>query len=689
MPNQPSGVARNARRIGDHKIWVNLMKRVMLSLAIAAACMSAASAGVIDSAQRADAMQGTQQWSAWGGTIGVRWNKDLIQNLGITLDAPSEPSTTTQQDLRRHQWFALRQSGGLQFSVHNAALQQFNGGSLQMRGGYVLHLRDGSSIDLRNATLRVRANDPQILDLVSSDGKVWFFSDRIMFELADNNRTLAIRAADLRIMPALAARLGAPEADGWELADMALNTEVNIQGTGGQPDRVCSPYPWPNVAVPGVPGATYQADLFMQGLSTQGVGCQSCTGPNGSGIASFAPNSTLRNNVNDGTAQQTVNDPLGTSTALYTANVAWHTKFSGNSPPYNNDQHPFLIWNLYRINASGALEQVGRSGVKHAFLTTNGGCADSCYDSHSLGLSCSDTYGVGNNDSPSDMGPRTEIIPATGQWGRCGSIFDPDCNGSQNSNGNDNWTQRMKTREGKLTHTSGDGVGFLFESWYVARDDINIFNSMATLAVNPQFSGAQWSLTGATNYRLGPAIDRWVDPLAPPANSMNATLAAPEGHAKVAVKVTSLGAGKWRYDYAVMNLDFARAVTTGAEPNLKVLSNRGFDGFSVPFPAGAQIVAPLVTSGDANPDFNWRAKVANGSVAWSTDMNVPGFSTGGFPMPSTLPTLDWGSLYSFAFIVNAAPVSGNATLHIAQAGAPMSYPVATLVPATAQVARRP
>jgi hypothetical protein len=88
-------------------------------------------------------------------------------------------------------------------------------------------------------------------------------------------------------------------------------------------------------------------------------------------------------------------------------------------PPYGNDQHPYLIWNLYRTNSDGRLEQIGRSGVKHAWLTTNGSCLDSTaeHDSHILGRGCLDTYGTGNNDTSSDLGPRSEIVPATGIWG--------------------------------------------------------------------------------------------------------------------------------------------------------------------------------------------------------------------------------------------------------------------------------
>jgi hypothetical protein len=280
------------------------------------------------------------------------------------------------------------------------------------------------------------------------------------------------------------------------------------------------------------------------------------------------------------------------------------------------------------------------------------------------------------------MGPRSEIVPAKGQWGRCGSIFDTNCDGAANSSPNDSWTQRMKVPERKLAHTSGDGTSFLFESWYVVRDDINIYNSMATESVNPQFSGSQWSLTGASSYRLGGAIDRWVDPSAPGANAMNTELAAPEGHAKIAVKVTNLGNGKWRYNYAVMNFDFARAETQGAEPNLRVVSNKGFDAFSVPVPSSVRIQSPASDVGDENPNLNWTVDVGGGFVKWSTDTSVAGIGDGSHVFPSELPTLDWGTLYSFSFITSAAPVAGTATLHVALAGSPATYGVATLVPGT-------
>ncbi len=633
-------------------------------------------AGVIDKAQKAEAA-GHQTWSAWGGDIGFRWNRGILGNIGVRIEA--SPSGQIAKNLRGHEWFDVREAGGLTFTVKNGSMEQFTGGSLQMRGGYVLKLADGSSIDLRDLSFRVRRDDPRVLDVVSGDGKAWFYTDRVMFELANGKQTLAIRAADLRIAPALASRIGRSDAANIEIADLMLDTAVNIQGTDVVEGGQCDPYPWPGAAVTGSPGELYQADLFMQAIQFDPVGCLSCDGPGGAndGTVSWAPSSTLKNNVNDGTATATIpGDPLGTSTALYAGYIAWWTKFTGSppdyNPPYKNDQHPFLIWNLYRFNADGSFEQIGRSGVKHAFVSVNVGCLDSCdhMGGHALGRGCGDTYGSGNNDSPWDMAPRTEVIPAKGIWGRCGSIFDPNCTGNYDNQdgGNDEWTQRLKTHESQVDPTANVGATYIMDSWYIARQDINIYNSMATVTGTPHYQSSMWSFSGQSTFKLGAAIDRWVDPAHPPPNAMNTELAVNEGHAKVAVKVTDLGDGTWRYDYAVMNFDFARAVTAGQGsghgPDPRVVSNMGFDSLSVP--AGGTIGATTFSNGTVDGSNAWTASNANGSVIWTAPTGA---------------TLDWGTMYSYSIVSSSAPVAGNATLHVAESGTPASYDVATLVPA--------
>ncbi|ANB17977.1 Hypothetical protein I596_1955 [Dokdonella koreensis DS-123] len=621
-----------------------------LAIAIAGAItLGATSAGSM-AAGLDRAKETSEHWSAWGGTVGVRWNRELADDLGLVLGAAN--GRHAQLAWREHEMFDLRQTGSLEFDVRAGNLHDFIGGSLQARGGYVIDSPAGR-IDLTDFRLSPRAGDQLILDIVGGDGKAWFYIDRLMYELVDNNQRLAVRTMDLRISPELADRIGHPEVANWAIADMQMTTDVLRQG--GDPQQPSGGFKWHGQAAPAA-GATYQADLFMQTFNSQYSRCDGCTGEGGNGRVVFTPSSTLRNNVNNGSAQATIpGDPLGTSTALWTADIPWWEKFSGNHPPYNNDQHPFLIWNLYRFNADGSIDQIGRSGVKHAFLTTNSSCLEHPGTSQVLGRGCSDTYGTGNNDSNSDLGPRSEIIPATNQWGRCGSIYDLNCDGQPNGSGNGNFDQRLITRESQFSGPGQAGATYLFESWYLARQDINIYNSMATKRATFTRNASTWSVGGNDQYRLGPAIDRWVDPANPGANARSVELASTEGHTKVAVKATSLGGGLWRYDYAVMNLDFARAKTQGAEPNLRVISNMGFDSFTVPV-GSATITNVTFSDGDLETTNNWATGVSNGTVVWAT--------------PTKSNALNWGTMFRFSFTANLAPTESSATLHVAETGTP-------------------
>lgn len=622
-------------------------KRAFRALAVVAAIATSWGVAPTEALAATKAPAKVQAWSAWGGTVGMRWNRDLAADIGLTLGAAS--SRHAELSFREHEMFDLRQNGSLDFNVRNGSLSDFVGGLLQARGGYVLDTPAGR-IDLTDFRLvpRVGSATP-ILDVVSADGKAWFYVDRLMYELIDNKQRLAVRTMDVRISPELAARLGNPAVADWAIADMQVTTDVTRQGE--LPQATLGSTKWHGNAVPGVPGATYQADLFMQTFNVQYSRCDTCTGVGGNGRVVFTPSSTLRNNVNNGTAASTVGgDPLGTSSALYAADIPWYGKFSGNFAPYNNDQHPYLIWNLYRLNADGSIDQIGRSGVKHAFLTINSACIENPGDDHILGRGCSDTYGVGNNDSSSDLGPRTEIIPNTNQWGRCGSIYDTNCDGIQNAGGNGSYDQRLVVRESQFSGTPTTGATYLFESWYLARQDVNIYNSMATKRVTFTRSGSVWAVGGNDQYRLGPAIDRWVDPTAPGANAASSTKATPEGNVKVAVKVTDLGGGQWRYDYAAMNLDFSRPTTEGAEPNLRVTRNLGFDNFSVPI--GSATVSNLTFSdGDLDAVNDWTTSIRNGRIFWAAANRGN--------------ALNWGTMFRFSFVANQPPSAAGIWMHIA------------------------
>lgn len=663
------------------------MNLKLLPIALALACFPLISEAQDATAQQAPLPQ--TNWSAWGGTVGVRLARSNLKGIGITVGKPAsalrEGSARLTDGLNVAQaqnidLFPLRQSGSIEFKASRGSFDGFLGGSLQLRGGYELSLQDGSVISLVDFRLRPNAADPMRLDVVSGDGKVWFYVDKLMYELVSQNRVLAFYTSDMRITQALAARTGHPEMVDQPAGELEILTEVTRQGGGGAKDATgVLPPPtghFHGAPVDGQPGKFYQADLFMQSVTIDRRRSENTTGNEGSGRVVFAPSSTLRNNVNNGTLQTTVSGQgaLGVSSAEYTAWIPWYQKFtSPDQPPYENDQHPFLIWDMYRINADGGIEQIGRSGVKHAFLTTNQGCAaGENFSSHVLGRSCADTYSSGNNDSNGALGVRSEIIPSTNQWGRCHSIFDPSCSGTSSGSPPDGngYNRRLVVNESQISSTKNPGATYLFDSWYLARQDINIYNSMATVTGTPTYSGGNWVFAGQGNFKLGSVTDRWVENLPINTQAQNVEVADESGHTKVAVRVVDLGNGQWRYHYAVHNLDFSRPVTAGAEPNLDVISNKGFNQFSVAVPAGVAVVDSRFSDGDLEIGNDWSFSASGGNLTWTAPVDQ---------------SLDWGTLYLFSVTTNSSPVAGTVDLQPATAGAPASYPVSILAPSSGDI----
>jgi hypothetical protein len=621
-------------------------------------------------------------WKAWGGEIQFRWNRALARDYGFTVSEADQALKRLDEGIDRLQ---VRDSNSISLAVRDHSFAGFRGGRLAVRGGFDLGLADGA-IALREFTLQPNPDDAMILDVVANDGIAWFYIDRMMYKFEDEPARLSVLAMDLRIAPRLAERIGQPDVAGHVIAAMSLTAHVHGEGFAplAQPKAPSGCGKWHECEVtPG--GPQYQADVFMQTFSAQYFRRDGqADGPGGSnGRAVWVPSSTLRNNRNNGSATATIpGDPLGTSAALHSANVPWYTKFSGNFDPHGNDQHPYLIWNLYRIGADGRISQIGRSGVKHAWLTTNGSCDENPGNGHILGRGCSDTYGTGNNDDIDDLGPRSEIVPAKGLWGRCGSFHDrrinatgaAGCDGQQDSGAPcsnvgaadcSTWSFRLSARESHIDPGVNAGATYLFESWYIVRDDVNIFNTMQTRPVTFSWSGTTWPIANGSPLLLGPAIDRWMPRGTSTATQRSSDIDRPEGHARVAVKVADLGGGNHRYDYTVMNFDFAEEVITGSNPNLTVLSNDGFTDLTVLLPAGANVTDIEFDDGDIETANNWTSNVGASSIKFSS---VPGAA------------LNWGMMYRFSFTANAAPIESDLRLTTAQAGTPDHADVLTLGP---------
>ncbi len=633
----------------------NTLQRLAVAIGLAAAGMSMAATPdhVAPFDLRAAELE-PQIWRVDGGDLRLRFNDSFLDLFGVTVE-----STAAVKDSRNPAYaiFPLLVSEGLSFNAPDGGFDRFVGGKLQVRGGFVLRLADGSALDLRNAVIRPSSDNPMHLELIGADGQAWVYVTHLMYEFVREGRGFHVATSDLRAMPRLAKRVGSDALADAYIGELQFDAQVqhrsretNARPKGNVPKFHGTPHP---------NGGIYEADVTMENYSMSFSRCRRSTGVNGcdgagtdDGEVVFTPSATLRNSNTD-----------------RTADVPWYEKFTGGTNPYgypypNADQHPYLIWNLYRI-VDDQLEQIGASGLKHAWLTTNSGCTAGAFtgNGHILGLGCGDTYGTGNNDDPTDLGPRVELLPARGMWGRCGSVFDPGCVGSNtNLNPNGDYGSRMIVRESQMLVP---GSTFFSETWYVVQDDVNIYNTMGRRTIVPAPGGGGWTPGSQGTFARAPVINAWVDPIANP--TRNVELLTDLGRARLAVKVKTLATCPvesgflgtcYRYDYVVNNFDFAASPTSGTQPNFQVSAAKGFEQFRINllpstnkfFPADAHFADT-----DTNLGNNWQVNPSDLSIEW---------------MAPETNTLDWGKLYRFSFVSNSPPGNQLLTVELRQFYAP-------------------
>jgi hypothetical protein len=643
------------------------MRTLLRTAALAAGfiIVPIANAGVIDAAQAAGSVPAGGTWLAWGGQTRFHFNPDELKRLGVTIARVDGASSRTEgKPGVRYEIdaFPALDAGGLEINHTGLVISGIGGGALRHAGGLVLSY-PGGSVDLRGFALRASPDTRIGLDVVDAYGNVWFTADHAHYGFEDNApNVFSMRHMNLRLSRHFANALGRPDLDGDPVGGLDFRAN-SYEGDKSQlvEGGTCSA-PWPSP-----PSSPADVLLIYDNASSGWTGfddsvyvkrCQNCTTTSTDGKLVVNQDSSLRN---------------GGSTA-----VAWYEKFSGTYPPYNNDQHPFLIWNTYRVDADGRIKQIGVSGVKHAFYTVNWNCG--CSGGHVIWPTCEDTYSNYNNDSSTDLGPRGEIIPYTAQWGRCGSVYDRNCDGVEDGNGGaqDLYEFRMNIVESELEPPLSTGAHYYHEYWYIARDDDAIYNSMGWREVSFAKNGANWSVglvgdnPNGADFHLGPVLDLWIDPNSPPAGSANQELSTPLGRARIAVKVTDLGNGQWRYEYAVENFDYAHAEINAMhpnEPNLALVSDHGFARFSVPVGPGVTASALRFDDVDTNAANDWTATIADNHVTWTATNNN---------------SLDWGTMYHFEFVADAPPASTNAAVElvgIATAVEPeIPYTLDTIVP---------
>lgn len=547
-----------------------------------------------------DAVESFDRWTAHEGSTAFSFDADLLEELGITVSAPRRPAGSNMPGEFE---FRIRGGSRLHLWAPKAAYDGFAAGELDHSGRLTIDW-PGGRLETRGFILRPES--AKTLELIDADGNRWFRLDYIHPMLHREEGRATLWNMDLRFSPWLAERMGYPDLANFVIGGAFTRTGLDVPAGAPEGGQVCGPPNWDD-------GGDFYTDVELSNLgSVQEVAREA-----GVRVA-IAPSATLRN--------------------VGTADVPWYEKFDtpvggDYPPPYDRDQHPFLVWAMYRI-VDGIPQQIGQSAVKHAFFSTNTTC--DCAGGHILwsgesspdGLGCTDTYSVSNNDSPNHLGVREEVPAFTGEWEQCGSMFAPGatppgpCNETVSGDTADGFERRLVVEEEELETPNAT---YYFEGWYVIRDDVDIFNTMAHKSVTPTF-GSTWTFPAAAHTQ-GPAIDSWVPPGTLAATEAHARETTSHGHYSIAVKVTPLEMGMHRYVYALMNYDF--------DPR--------FSSFALQVPEGVAVSNIQYLDGDSNAANDWTSSMAGGHLVFT----APGGAA-----------LEWGYMATFIFEANQAPVEG-------------------------------
>jgi hypothetical protein len=551
---------------------------------------------------------------ARSGEMTFIWNESLLDELG--LRAP-------------HNTVGLEDNSTLRLRAEEGHLLGLADGYMALQEG--LQLRNERD-DLLATGLRLRAKGAGYFAAVitDSEGNEWFTLDHGHPLLDKSTSRLTWRYLDLRIGRDLAQRLGRRALRGQPIA--SVHIQIQLQNALSKPKALaaCLNPVWPN------PPQSY-ADVQLSDMAAVDyLRCIGCDGPGGSqgGSMVFAPSANLEN--------------------VGETDVPWHTKYSGQFPPYNNDQHPILVWSMYRWNGDGTFEQIAKSGAKHAFATENAGCT--CTDYQVLAPGCHDEYPSGSNDIPSNinpppstadgygLGPRGDIVPRNAIWAACGSSYDPNCDGNPaDFTRYDLYGYRSVLTERQIDPAQNPGARYFVDAWYLVRDEGNIYNNMGSREVFPQFGGIIWNFNnGLGPFVRGPTLDRWRP--ADSTNFANRTMSEARGRVQLVSSVRALAGGEYRYRYALLNQDFTTGVLGGVPNYPSVTNNVGISGFNIPLPSQAALLSSRVQDGDTNSANDWPSQRLSASLRFAQ-------TQGNY--------LDWGTMMSFELLTDLAPIAGN------------------------------
>ncbi|MDH3626193.1 MAG: hypothetical protein OEV00_05950 [Acidobacteriota bacterium] len=300
----------------------------------------------------------------------------------------------------------------------------------------------------------------------------------------------------------------------------------------------------------------------------------------------------------------------------------------------NENRHPVIGQNMYRLK-DGRMEQIGQSWLKHGFFALSedlceGGC-QSTNGTH-LGVGCSDPYTAGLNGQQSNLGPRSEVNPHTGDY--------PYPSATIGTTG-DVLFKRLQVHNDDLDPSMNPGAIYFVEGQYITPDDAAAGkgnNNTSYREISVSGSNGVYNIgfvSGKETVREQGVVQGWADyTTGVKATDFNIT---DDGRVTAAATTVDVGGGRHEYIYMVYNQS----------------SNRAVQSFWVDVPAGRTVTNIQfhdVDSHSGEPydltDWVGVHDEVGGRVIWSTDM---------FAVNPNANAIRWGTAYSFSFEIDAAP----------------------------------
>jgi len=553
-------------------------------------------------------------YRAMDGTMTLHFDVPTLDALGWKIVTKA---SRIDSDLEGALELAVNEESGLTITVANGVFDRIENATIRSFGALLLESDNNSNrIALGNFGIHVDETGRWVV--TNSIGGV---EDQIVFDLStvviDVPRAMnsMMLAGELSVAPEWAESVDRPDTANIIVGAIRLSTTLEVTGDDGLDTD-------PNEGDSGQTRAAIGPDVIVGDLHQ--VDSYGSAGT----IAAFSVGTTSCN--------------------LGDTNLNWIAE---------TNQHPVIGQNMYKLH-EGRLTQIGQSWLKHGFFALSGtlcsgsgGCTGDPSGDH-LGPGCSDPYSASLNGSQGNLGPRSQVNPHTGFY-----PFPFSAPSAPPTIG-----RRLQVDHRDLDPALNPGALYFVEGHYIAADDAaaqNDTNNASYRPVTVSINGSSYSiaLAGATQRQMA-GIYAWGD------NDPDVTVAKwgvqDEGLYWLANKVTDLGDGWFRYDYAVQNLNSDRAGSAFSVPLFPGTPTRGIGFHDVDSHSGE----PYSTA-------DWAVSQANSTITWSTASCVDDPDTN---------ALRWGTMYNFWFESSKPPATGDVTLRLCKAGTPDAITRAAQVP---------